>query len=453
MILGYLINGYPAGSHGFIRREIAAIESLGHVVQRYSIRNVSELVEAADLAERARTTVLLDAGLGRIALAVIAALARPGAFVRALALAVRIGRRSRKGVLISLAYLVEACLLLLLCRRDGVMHLHAHFGSNPAAVAMLCRVLGGPSYSFTAHGTEILDAPEFEALDEKIRRAAFIVAVSQFGRSQLCRWSDPADWARIHVVRCGVDEQILGHAREPAPVAQRLVCVSRLSPEKGHIPLLHAVRRLLESGRDFDLALIGGGPMRSQLEALAARLGIASHVRFTGWVDNAGVIREILAARALVLPSFSEGLPVVLMEALALGRPCIASLITGIPELVQPAVTGWLVPAASEEALAAAMAEALDAAPAELDRMGRAGAERIAALHDVRVEAARLGRLFLAAAGPAPSVDGATAPAPIDHDHSPPARLLHLDPGALHGTNENLIASPHKPITSLKDFA
>jgi glycosyltransferase involved in cell wall biosynthesis/peptidoglycan/xylan/chitin deacetylase (PgdA/CDA1 family) len=399
MHLGYLVNVYPSRSHSFIRREIAAIEALGHRVRRYSIRGGGFVLDERDLAERERTAVLLETRALRVARDVVAAaLSRPARFAEALRLAVRIGRRSGRGVLRSLAYLVEACVVLRWCRRDGVAHLHAHFGSNPAAVAMLCHVLGGPPYSFTAHGIETFDAPEFQALNEKISRAAFAVAVSQFGRSQLCRWSDPAHWPRIHVVRCGVDEQFLDRSPEPVPQAPRLVCVARLAPEKGHVPLLHAARRLHEAGRTFELVLVGDGPMRPELEALARRLGVERQVRFAGWKDDVGVIAEVLAARALVLPSFSEGLPVVLMEALALTRPCIATQITGIPELVEPGVTGWLVPASSDEALAGAMAGALDAAPAELERMGRAGAARVAALHDARAEAARLVDLFAGAA-------------------------------------------------------
>jgi glycosyltransferase involved in cell wall biosynthesis/peptidoglycan/xylan/chitin deacetylase (PgdA/CDA1 family) len=414
MVIGYLINVYPKPSHSFIRREIAAIEALGHAVRRFSIRNGGDVIDAADAAERARTAVLLDAAPWRFALSVFAALlARPADFLGAVRLALRIGRRSVQGPLRTFAYLVEACLLLQWCRRDRVEHVHAHFGSNPAAVAMLCRALGGPSYSFTAHGIETFDAPEFQSLGEKIARAAFAVAVSEFGRSQLCRWSAPALWPRIHVIRCGVDGELLRQPPTPVPEAARLVCVARLAPEKGHIPLLHAVSRLDRAGRVFEVVLVGDGPMREELEALSRELGIERRVRFLGWRDGAGVFDEIRAARALLVPSFSEGLPVVLMEAMALGRPCIATQITGIPELVTPGVTGWLVPASSDEALAAAMAEAFDRPPAELERMGRAGAARVAALHDASAEAARLAAHFAEAARPAASSATALAPTGI----------------------------------------
>ena len=394
MILGYLTTYYPQISHSFIRREILALESLGHVVRRYAIRRGGFVVDPVDLVEWDRTRALLRAGGARIALAVLLAMGRPGRFFGALRLAVRAGRRSERGVLRHLAYLAEACVLLRWCRSDGVEHLHAHFGSNPASVAMLCRALGGPPYSFTAHGIEVFDAPGLMVLDEKVSRSAFTIGVSQFARSQLCRWSSPRDWDRIHVVRCGVDDQILSRPPQPVPDVQRLVCVSRFSPEKGHLTLIRALARLREQGRVFEVVLVGDGPMREELEAFAGRLGVLEQLRFAGWANGAGVIDEILASRALVLPSFSEGLPVVLMEALALGRPCIASQITGVPELVEQGCTGWLVPAGSDEALARAMAEALDADPAELDRMGRLGAKRVAALHDARTEAAHLAKLF-----------------------------------------------------------
>jgi glycosyltransferase involved in cell wall biosynthesis len=395
MTIGYLITYYPKPSHSFIRREIAAVEAQGLRVVRYSIRPGGEEVDEADVAEKGRTSVLLAAGPLRFALAAVrVAVTRPAAFLRALALALRIGRKSARGALRNLAYLIEACLLQGWCRRDGVQHLHAHFGSNTAAVAMLCHELGGPTFSFTAHGIETFDAPEFLALDEKVGRAAFTVAVCHFGRSQLCRWSDPFHWPRIHVVRCGVDQQFLGRTPVAAPSSSRLVCVARLSPEKGHLPLLAAAARIKEAGRAMDLVLVGDGPLRPVLETLIQKLGLQAHVRLAGWKSGAGVIEEILASRALVLPSFSEGLPVVLMEAMALGRPVIASQITGIPELVEAKTTGWLVPAGSDEALATAMTEALDAPLSELDRMGMEGARRVAAMHDSRTEGARLVDLF-----------------------------------------------------------
>jgi glycosyltransferase involved in cell wall biosynthesis len=399
MNVGYLTNVYPKPSHSFIRREIAAVEACGMRVFRYSIRPGEPVVDPADVAEGARTSVILDVGAPRLLAACLAvASRRPRAFLRALSLAITVWRRSGRGLVRHLAYLAEACLLVGWLRRDGVGHLHAHFGSNPAAVAMLCRELGGPPYSFTGHGIETFDAPEFISLDEKIGRSAFTVAVSQFGRSQMWRWSAPDHWSRVHVVRCGVDQQFLDSGPTPVPDVARLVCVARLSAEKGHLPLLRGAAVMKESGRRFELVLVGDGPLRPSVEAEIERLGLGGHVRLAGWLSGAEVIEAIRGARALVLPSFTEGLPVVLMEALALGRPAVATHITGVPELVEDGTTGWLVPAGSDTALAAAMAAALDTPVERLREMGLEGHRRVAAAHDAGVEGRRMAALFRASA-------------------------------------------------------
>jgi hypothetical protein len=208
--IAYLVNRYPRTSHSFIRREILALEALGLEVRRYSLRPLDEkLVSEADQQELTRTRVILAAGAIAHALAVASASLRsPARFVRALALAVRLGWRSDRGLPRHLAYLAEACVLVRWLRQDPVDHVHAHFGTNPAAVAMLCHELGGPSFSFTVHGPEEFDKPEFLGLGEKIHRAAFVVAISSFGRSQLCRWSRYEDWEKIQVVRCGVEDEL-----------------------------------------------------------------------------------------------------------------------------------------------------------------------------------------------------------------------------------------------------
>jgi glycosyltransferase involved in cell wall biosynthesis len=404
MKVAYLVNQYPHVSHSFIRREVAALEAQGVSVERFSVRPApADLVDPADRAERGRTEVLLAAGAGGLLAATLAAaLTRPLRWARALARAVHLGRRSGRGVLRHLAYLAEACLLLRRLRACGAGHLHAHFGTNPAAVALLTRTLGGPPYSFTVHGPEEFDRPEALALGEKIEEAAFVVAISDFGRSQLFRWCSHGHWPRIHVVRCGVDAAFLGDGPQPVPDNNRLVCVGRLSEQKGQLLLLEALGRLAAEGTSFEMTLAGDGPMRSDLEGEISRLGLGGRVRITGWLSGAEVRQEILAARALVLPSFAEGLPVVLMEALALGRPVLTTYVAGIPELVAHGVNGWLIPAGSVAALAEALRQVLAAPTGELTRMGEAGAKRVAALHDAAREAARLAALFRAAPGGGP---------------------------------------------------
>ena len=188
----YLINQYPKVSHTFIRREIAALERQGVTVQRVSIRRSGDaLADPEDHRELARTHVLLDAGSAGLGLALcVRALRSPLRFARAFGQAIELGRRSERGRLRNFAYLAEACLLLPHLRAQGCDHLHAHFGTNPASVALLCRLLGGPSYSFTVHGPEEFDKPLMLGLRDKIERAAFVVAISSFGRGQLYRFCD-----------------------------------------------------------------------------------------------------------------------------------------------------------------------------------------------------------------------------------------------------------------------
>ncbi len=397
MKIAYLINQYPAPSHSFIRREIRALEALGVEVERFSLRELPNLVDEADIAERKRTRGVLKAGPAALLVALFGnAIRSPIAFSRAMSLAVGLGRKSDRGVLRHLACLGEACLLRDWLARSGAQHLHAHFGTNSAMVAMLCRELGGPPYSFTVHGPEEFDRAQGLALKDKVARAAFAVTISHFGRSQLCRWSRYEDWSKLTVVRCGVDDRFLHAAPVPIPAERRLVCVARLGEQKGLPILIEAIARLRESGIEAELLLIGDGPLRSSLQTLVRSLGVERQVKFAGWLNEQDVRAAIHRSRALVLPSFAEGLPVVLMEALALGRPIVSTWVAGIPELVQDGVCGWLVPAASVEYLVSALRAVMEAPSSRLEAMGKAGMSRVAQMHDVSIEAGKLADLFRA---------------------------------------------------------
>ena len=399
MKVAYLVNQYPRTSHSFIRREIQAVEALGVEVLRFSLRPLDqELVTPADREELARTRMVLAAGPGGHAAALLReCLVRPSKSIRALRLALRLGWCSERGILRHLAYLAEACVLAGWLREEAVDHLHVHFGTNAAAVAMLCRELGGPAYSLTVHGPEEFDRPEALKLGEKVRGSVFAVAISDFARSQLYRWIRLEDWRKVHVVRCGLDRELLEAPAKPVPTGPRLVCVGRLSEQKGHLLLLEAAARLAGEGVPFELVLVGDGPLRPEIERRLRADGLASRVRLAGWMGAPEVRQAILESRALVLASFAEGLPIVLMEALALGRPVVTTSIAGVPELVQSGVSGWLVPAGLVEALTEALRAVLAAPPETLERMGRAGAERVARLHDARNEARKLVASFGAA--------------------------------------------------------
>ena len=394
--VAYLVNQYPQPSQSFIRREIAALEKLGVRVERFTVRSwPGNLVDEGDRAEKQRTRVILSVGaLGLLWATLRTMLTRPAKFTSALTLAVRTGYHSDRGLPLNLVYLAEACVLLKWLTESGSRHVHAHFGTNSTGVAMLCRALGGPPYSFTVHGPEEFDRPTFLRLKEKIDRAAFVVAISDFGRSQLYRWCAHEHWPKIHVVRCGVDELFLKVPRTPPPAAPRLVCVGRLSEQKGQLLLVEAAARLAGEGVPLELVLVGDGEMRKDVESLIAKHQLGSTVKLAGWMSNEQVRGEIQNSRAMVLPSFAEGLPVVIMEALALGRPVISTFVAGIPELVRNGETGWLVPAGCVGALADAMRRTLNADVNQLARMGEAGAAAVAERHDASKEAAKLVALF-----------------------------------------------------------
>ena len=396
MHIAYLINQYPRVSHSFIRREIQALERQGLKVMRISIRGWDEpLADADDLEERKRTRYVLRDGTLALILATLGlALAHPGHFLRAAALAITMGRHSDRPLPVHLIYLAEACRVFRWLKHEEVSHLHAHFGTNSAEVAMLVNALGGPAWSFTVHGPEEFDKPLAIGLPEKIRRANFTVAISSYGRSQLYRWAARQDWRKIHVVHCGIDHKFYRGFPDQPLSSRRLVCVGRLCEQKGQLLLLDATRILAAKGIEFELVLAGDGEMRPEIERFIKANRLTSNIRITGWISGEQVRDELLAARALILPSFAEGLPVVIMEALALGRPVISTYVAGIPELVRPGVSGWLIPAGSVDALVDAMRSALKAPVEELERMGRTGAARVAECHNAETEANKLSQLI-----------------------------------------------------------
>ena len=397
MKIAYLVNQYPQTSQSFIRREIQALEAQGVEVVRYTVRPVTEpLVDAGDEAERQKTRAVLHVGAKGLALALIRTMvSQPIGFLRALRLAIAMGRPSDRGVLIHLIYLAEACVLVAWLKQAGVSHVHAHFGTNSTTIAVLCRVLGGPPFSFTVHGPEEFDSPRALCLGEKVRRAAFVLGISEFTRSQVYRWAAHADWEKIHVVRCGLDPSYLdGSGPVPPNANNQMVCIGRLAEQKGPLLLVEAAGKLRDRGVDFELILVGDGPMRGEVEALIRRLDLGSRVKLAGWMSKPEVRQVLIDSRLMVLPSFAEGLPVVLMESLAIGRPVITTYVAGIPELVVPGDSGWLVPPGAVDDLVDAMAEALATSPEDLERMGRIGSARVAKMHNAATEASKIAALI-----------------------------------------------------------
>jgi glycosyltransferase involved in cell wall biosynthesis len=396
MRIAYLINQYPMVSHSFIRREILALERQGFEIVRIALRGWdSEIRDTADAAERTRTRYVLRAGAPALVLAVFRTLlTQPGRFARALALAWQMSRRAERPLFFHLIYLAEACRVASWLRETESQHLHAHFGTNSAEVAMLAHALGGPPWSFTVHGPEEFDKALIIGLAEKVRRCEFVVAVSSFGRSQLYRLVERAHWPKVQVVHCGLESAFHVVPDKPAPSTRRVVCVGRLCEEKAQLLLIESARRLAEKGVEFELVLAGDGELRAEIEALIANYDLGAKVRVLGWISGERVREEILAARALVLPSFAEGLPVVIMEAMALQRPIISTYIAGIPELVRDSEHGWLVPPGDVDALVDAIQTCLDAPVEALAHIGKTARERALERHDVEKEVRKLAHLF-----------------------------------------------------------
>ncbi|HVT88768.1 MAG TPA: glycosyltransferase family 4 protein [Tepidisphaeraceae bacterium] len=396
MRIAYLVNQYPHPSHTFIRREIQALEALKIQILRFTIRRTKDsLTDADDIAESKKTTVLLDCGIIGLLLGVVREIVvRPLRFIRAFTMAWQVGLKSDVGLLCFLIYLAEACVLHKRIRTAEVEHVHAHFGTNPAAVLMLMRLLGGPSYSFTVHGPEEFDRANGLALREKVRHAKYVIAISEFTRSQLYRYATLVDWNKIHVVHCGLDQQFLGRNPSPVPEVPKLICVGRLCEQKGQLALIQAVHKLAIKKIEFEVVIIGDGGMRHAIEQLIEEYNLRQYVTMLGWASGLEVRRQIEDARAMVIPSFAEGLPVVLMEAFGLGRPVVSTYIAGIPELVENDVSGWLVPAGSIEALANAIEEALRAPVDILTKKGAAGRSKVLLHHDASKEAIKLAELF-----------------------------------------------------------
>jgi glycosyltransferase involved in cell wall biosynthesis len=369
-------------------------------VRTLSIRAAApeQLLTDADREAAATTFAVLPIGPLALARAHTRALARnPLRYAATLARAVRMAPPGARGLLWQLFYFAEAVVVHGHCHRAGVRHLHAQFADAATDVALLVAGLGGPgwSWSMAVHGpVEFYNVDRYR-LAEKVRDARWVQAISHFGRSQLLTVADEADWGKVHVVHCGIDPRVYaapGVDGDGGP-GLRIVCVGRLVHLKGQSLLVDAVAELAGRGVDARLELVGDGPKRAELERQAAERGVADRVRLAGSVGQDAIRERYLAADVFCLASFAEGVPVVLMEAMALERPVVTTRIMGIPELVEDGVGGLLVPPGDLPSLVAAL-ERL-AGDAELRRrLGRAGREKVLAEYDVNGSAERLQALF-----------------------------------------------------------
>lgn len=401
MKIAYLTNQYPSISHSFIRREIEALERQGVDIVRYSIRTSAHgQIAEEDRREAEKTRRIVGAPTLSLFFAMTqSALTRPLGSAIAIARAFALGWKSDSGMLRHAFYAAEALALSSWLRREGVTHLHAHFGTNSATVAMLASQINGGAFSFTVHGPEEFDKPQLIALAKKIRAASFVAAVSSFGMSQLRRLVPPEYWSRIRIVPCGVEKAFYSGEAPPPPEGARFVCVGRLCEQKGQLTLVEAAADVKRRGGKFKIVFVGDGDMRGDIEAAIAKYDLREEIELPGWKTPAEVRREIEKARAFILPSYAEGLPVSIMEAMVLARPVISTYVAGIPELVVPGESGWLAPAGDAQKLADAMMSAIAATPERIAEMGRAAKARATLRHDSDAIAGKLKAIFEEFAG------------------------------------------------------
>ena len=401
--VAYVVTHYPRLAQTFISEEVRALRAAGVEVVTTSVNRPepSDVAGPEGRREEAATLYLKSVGALAAARAVLAALRRgPGAVLAVWWALVGPARFDVRAVIVRTVHVVEGVLLWSHCRRIGVRHLHAHFGggtSNAAwcAVELARRIETDRwTWSMTIHGPHDFMNERDCLFDRKAASASFLVAISDFTRSQLLRNIDPADWPKVRVIRCGVDLEAYAlrpeHAPSPVP---NLLMVGRLAPEKGHVVLVEALALLAKRGVVADAQIVGGGPFRDEIEDAARRAGVAEHVHLLGERPPAEVRALLTEADVFCLPSFAEGLPVAMMEAMAIGTPVATTFISGIPELAVDGRTAAVVPAGDAEAFADGV-ERLLADPAHAREMAVAARRRVEERHDLHTNVAQLVTCF-----------------------------------------------------------
>lgn len=404
--IAYLTGRYPAMTPTFVLREVAELRARGVEVETFSIWRTrpEDLLAPDDRAEAERTTSLLLPSPIAVARSLFAAFLRsPAGVVSLVRGAFRLARPGARGKFLALSWVVEALLLWRELRRRGIRHVHVHLMGTAPAVALLATDLGnrtdGPprhTWSLTIHGPDEFHDVAGDALAEKVAAADFAVCISDFGRSQVMAFVDRHHWPKIHVVHCGLDPERTRRTTSPAPPEGRpvrMLTVCKLAPRKGVELLLQATRDL----PDIEFTVVGDGPHRPALEQLCAEFEIGDRVTFAGAVGQDQIGKFYEAADLFAMSSFAEGIPVVLMEAMAYELPVVAPATMGIPELVEPDRTGLLFRPGRADQLSDAIARL--ARDAELRRrLGAAGREKVVAEFDIRASGARLEELFRAVA-------------------------------------------------------
>ncbi len=386
--IAYLISRYPTLSMIFVLREVLELRALGFRIDTASINppdRTPEQLTAEEAEEAARTYCVKSHGLTGAAKAHVLALLRNFiGYWRGLGLAFGLSGLDLKRLFFNLMYFTEALMVGQWMRRSKQKHLHVHLAQQVATVGLfVCRVFGF-GFSMTVHGPDEFYDSQGQYLAQKIAAADFIICISSYTRSQLMKCSPYIHWNKFIVSRLGVDAQLFSpQLKKTVPEIFEILCVGRLIPAKGQHLLMDAVQRLTQQGRRVRLRLVGDGPDESSLRKQAAQIQIPEGVVFEGAVNQDHIRTHYAATDLFCLPSFAEGLPVVLMEAMAMEIPCVATQITGIPELIRNGIEGLLVPPSDLEALVEALGRLMDDA-ALRQRFAASGRARILEHYDLQ---------------------------------------------------------------------
>lgn len=401
--LAYLVSEYPAVSHTFILREVRRLRMRNFDVRVASVNSPLQPIGemAVDDREETRTTFYIKrAGAVGAAKAHLRALRqRPAAYFRGLIFALSLAGTDLRQLLYSVFYFTEALMLGNWMKDQGLGHAHIHFANPASTVGLIASRIFAIGFSFTVHGPDEFYDVHGQHLTEKIEGSSFVLCIGYFARSQLMRISPRINWNKFEVVPLGVDLKVFAASpARPAREPFRVLCVGRLVPAKGQHVLIAAIDRLVKRGRRIHLQLVGDGPDRAALECEVNCRELAEHVSFAGSVNQDRIGQFYREADAFALASFAEGIPVVLMEAMAMEIPCVATMITGIPELIRDGIDGLLVIPADDHALAVALERLIDD-EALRNRLGEAGRRRVSEKYDLDKNIDQLTRVFRARLG------------------------------------------------------
>ncbi len=395
-LVGYVLRKFPVLSETFVLQEILALEARGIQVHVFSLARSSDPRFHEDLARlKASVSYVPDVSdvpalLKRNRYAYRRFRRR---YVRTLARVAATGNTSLLWRFLQSGYVA------LEARRRGVTHLHAHFATRATTVALLASRISRIPYSFTAHAYDIYrDGTSVKALAEKIERARFVVAVSDFNKAYLERVV-PGAAGKVVRVYNGIDLERFAPANGRPPSPFTILAVARLVEKKGLPVLVDACARLRDRGVSFRCWIVGKGGLRPQLKEAIDRLELQEHVHLLGAHTQLEVLERYRAADLYVLPCVvdsdgnRDGLPVSMVEALACGLPVVTTPVTGIPEAVRHEDNGLLVPERDPEALADAI-ESLVRNPRLRERLRTNARASVESRFDLRRTSEALERLF-----------------------------------------------------------